>query len=77
MPYFSYMFLLSCVVPAQKIPIENLYISKVGQQCRRPYFELGKPVVQLLKRGITATGRSYNLKEKQNENHRNFVVAEG
>lgn len=33
-------------------------------------------MVQHLKRGITTTGRSYNLKEKQNENHSNVVVAE-
>ena len=46
------------------------------KQCRRPYFELGKPVVQRLQRGITTTGRSYNVKEKQNENLKNVVVAE-
>lgn len=48
----------------------------LAKQCRRPYFVLGNPVVRHLKRGITTTGRSYNLKENQNENHSNVVVAE-
>ena len=56
---------------------KNLYISKVSKTVATPIFRAWKPCGSALKkRGITTTGRSYNLKEKQNENHSNVVVAE-